>query len=87
VTCREFIDFLMAYLDGELPPDQRQEFERHINKCGPCVAYLDTYQATIRLGKSACKELDKEVPDCVPDELVDAILAARKKDGAGGMRA
>ena len=81
MTCRELIEFLMAYLDGELPEEQRRSFDAHLEICPACVAYLKTYEETIQLGKTVCHELDEPVPDCVPDELVQAILTARAQLG------
>lgn len=78
ITCREVLDFLMSYLDGELATGPRAEFEKHLALCPPCVAYLESYRATIRLGKSACAEADAPAVGQVPEELVKAILAARK---------
>jgi anti-sigma factor RsiW len=78
VTCQELVDFLMAYLDLELEPDARRVFEAHIEACPPCLAYLDTYRETVRLGKSLCADPEDGLPDDVPDELVRGILAARK---------
>ncbi len=78
-TCRDLADFLMDYLDGELPEVQRDEFERHLHACPPCVAYLETYKQTVRLGKSVCQGPDEPVPDDVPEQLVRAVLAARRK--------
>jgi anti-sigma factor RsiW len=77
MTCRELVDFLMLYLDGELPKDQRERFEHHLSLCGECVTYMQTYIDTVRLGKAACSPLDEPIPDDVPEELVRAILAAR----------
>ena len=77
LTCRELIDFLAAYLDGELAPGPRAAFEAHLSRCPACVDYLASYRETIRLGKKAC-EPDAELPADVPSELVDAILAARR---------
>ena len=77
MNCRDFVDFLMAYLDGELPPEQRSTFEEHMAACPPCVTYLETYAETVRLGQS-CRDSEGPVPDDVPERLVDAILAARK---------
>jgi anti-sigma factor RsiW len=54
VTCQELADFLMAYLDLELPPDVHRQFEDHIDECPPCLAYLDSYRETVRLGQSVC---------------------------------
>ncbi len=79
MTCRELIEFVMAYLDKELPPSQRAEFERHLTVCPSCVNYLETYKRTIEVSKAACcGDLDKPVPDSVPKGLVEAILKARK---------
>lgn len=79
MTCREFVDFLMDYLDGSLPAPARQEFETHLNACPPCVSFLKTYEASIKLGKKACEHLDEPVPAHVPEQLVRAIMAARAK--------
>ncbi len=78
-TCRELVEFLMDYLEEELPQGQRDEFERHLQACPPCIAYLKTYKETVQLGKTVCREPDGPVPDDVPEQLVQAILAARRK--------
>lgn len=77
LTCREFADFLMAYLDEELPEDERAEFESHLGLCPPCVNYVDTYKETVRLGKACC-DPEGPVPADAPEKLVQAILAARR---------
>jgi anti-sigma factor RsiW len=78
LTCRELIDFLAAYLDGELPEGTRGDFERHLSVCPPCVDYLASYRETIRLGKQACQP-DEDLPPDVPADLVTAILSARHR--------
>lgn len=77
MTCREVIEFLMDYTSGELPHEVRAEFERHLELCPPCVAYLHTYEQTRELARHACISQDKPVDADVPEELVRAILAAR----------
>jgi len=67
----------MGYLDGELPPGQRIEFDRHMAMCPSCVDYLKTYEKTVVLAK-ACAANDP-VPAEVPESLVQAILEARKR--------
>jgi anti-sigma factor RsiW len=79
MTCREAIDFLASYLDGELPPDVRARFDEHLAECPSCVAYLQTYQATIRLGKAVYALPDLAPPAEMPEELVQAILAVRNR--------
>jgi anti-sigma factor RsiW len=75
MTCEEIIDFLMRYLDGELPAAEAAQFEKHLHVCPPCADYLKSYQACIRLGRAACAE---EACRAVPEELVRAVLAARR---------
>jgi anti-sigma factor RsiW len=77
LNCRDFVEFLMDYLDGTLDASQRRTFDAHMNACPTCVTYLDTYRETIRLGRSLCDDPDAPVPEEVPEELVQAILAAR----------
>ncbi len=78
ITCQELADFLMAYDDGELPPEQREVFDQHLGICPPCLTYLETYRETVRLGKSLCDEPAGAPPEECPEALVQAILAARK---------
>jgi anti-sigma factor RsiW len=79
MTCEELIDFLMDYLDGLLSESERLSFEEHLAECPNCVAYLATYQQAIRLGKEACMVGDEALPTDVPEYLVQAILAARRR--------
>ena len=79
MTCREVLDFVMAYLDGELTPDQRYEFERHLGVCPSCVNYLESYKATVRMGKAAMQDLDQPAAGSVPEGLIRAIREARLK--------
>ena len=76
LTCQQLIDFLLSYLDNELPADQRAEFDRHMAACPSCVDYLNTYEKTIHLAKTCASE---SVPEEVPESLVQAILEARKR--------
>lgn len=78
MTCREFADFMMDYLAGELPSESRESFERHLAICQNCRNYLAGYQETVRLGKRAFEDGEKPLPSDVPDDLVKAILSARR---------
>ena len=77
ITCREFDEFIDAYLDRELPPRQRRVFELHLKICRNCRAYLDAYRCTIEVAKRVVDDLDRPVPDEVPEEFIKAILAAK----------
>ena len=74
MSCQEFVEFLMSYLDGELAAEPHRVFEEHMQMCPPCVSFLDTYRDSIRLGKFVCQQQE----DVVPEALIQAILAARR---------
>ena len=78
MTCREFAEFIADFLDGELPANERQQFERHLSRCVNCSRYLDSYRQSIALGKRAFDDEDADVPSDVPEELVEAILLSRR---------
>jgi predicted anti-sigma-YlaC factor YlaD len=78
ITCREFIEFLADYLAGDLSPASQAEFEFHLSDCPDCTLYLKSYEESIRLGKAVCSDLDTP-PSDVPEELVQGILAARRR--------
>lgn len=75
LKCREVIEFLDRYIEGELPARQIREFEWHLRLCRSCRAYLRTYRETLRLEKASAL-LEREAAE-MPEELVAAILAAR----------
>jgi anti-sigma factor RsiW len=79
LTCRELVEFLADYLSGELDGIQRATFEDHLAACPECAAYLKSYALTVELGKRAFGEPDREVPDDVPEDLVAAVLTARRR--------
>ncbi len=82
MTCREFIEFLLGYLDGKLSPSERLLFEEHLEACPECTDYLDSYRTTVLLAEEAfCGEEEGDVPPEVPEDLVQAILAAQRSAG------
>jgi anti-sigma factor RsiW len=78
LTCRELIEFLADYLDGELAAEERAAFDAHLAVCPYCVDYLASYRETIHLGRRALA-VEAELLGEVPVELVEAILASRPR--------
>ncbi len=74
MTCKEVNEFLTDYLDGTLPWRQRLSFNVHLMICEHCRVYLASYSATVR----ATESLGKVDEQPVPDELVRAIVTARR---------
>ncbi len=83
MTCKQVIDYLADYTAGSLPALEQAAFDRHLAECPPCVAYLQNYRATIRLGHAAYPDSDVAVAERVPEELIRAILASQRDAGGG----
>ncbi|MEM6457065.1 MAG: zf-HC2 domain-containing protein [Acidobacteriota bacterium] len=79
-TCRDAINFLLAYLEDDLSASARESFEAHVAMCPPCQDYMDSYRETIALSREACgcDQADQHEP--MPPALVSAILAACTAD-------
>ena len=75
ITCRELIDFIAGYVDGTLDAAARHDFERHLDACASCRAYLDSYRKTMALTRALAS--DEPAPD-VPEALVRRILDGRR---------
>ncbi len=78
ITCREFEDFVLDYLDGVLPDRQAKRFEWHLRICRECREYLAAYRRTIEISKTALGPANGPVPDDVPEDLVKAVMDSRK---------
>jgi anti-sigma factor RsiW len=80
MNCREFTEFLHEYLFGNLPAQERAEFDKHLAECPWCVAYLDSYRQTIQLEQAAFAAAEPAPPPAdAPEELIQAILRARSR--------
>jgi anti-sigma factor RsiW len=80
MTCRELIEFLDAYVAGDLDDARRRAFDAHLAVCPDCVNYLDSYRRTLRLQKAVLlREEGAPVPASVPAGIMKAIRAARQK--------
>ncbi|HEV8578574.1 MAG TPA: zf-HC2 domain-containing protein [Thermoanaerobaculia bacterium] len=79
VTCKEVLDFLWAYVAGELPAVTVEEFERHLAVCPSCVNYLESYKRTIELSRGVF-EPESGAPEVeeMPEDLLRAVLTARR---------
>ncbi len=78
ITCREFEEFVLSYLDGELPARQARIFEWHLRICRECREYLAAYRRTIEIGKAVLGPAHGAVPEDVPEDLVRAVLDSRE---------
>lgn len=80
LTCAEFEEFVLDYLEGSLPATQRAVFKMHLFLCKDCQRYLAAYEHSVAMGKAAFEDPDAAVPYDVPEDLVQAILAAKRAE-------
>ena len=62
IACREAVQKLWDYLDGELPEGDRAQVEHHLDLCRRCCGELDfAHELRAFLGRHAAEELPDEV--------------------------
>ncbi len=83
ITCAELEAFIADYLEGDLTSREKWVFELHLKMCPECRSYLEAYRRSIEMGQRVFRAPDASVPADVPEDLVQAILAAR---GVGDRR-
>jgi mycothiol system anti-sigma-R factor len=49
MSCRELVERLIDFLDGELAAEEAQRLRAHLDECEPCVRYVRTYELTIQI--------------------------------------
>ncbi len=86
ITCRQFEDFIMDFLEGSLAPVHRRRFEMHLRTCRECRQYLMRYRATLAMAHAAGAA---DPTAAVPRALLRAIAGAlgdKKADPLAGER-
>jgi anti-sigma factor (TIGR02949 family) len=76
MTCRDALQRLMEYLDGELTAATLADFEAHLARCAPCRAYLATYRRTNELVAKAHRI---DMPERLRAELRDLLETCRER--------
>lgn len=80
ITCREFVEFLDRYVEGELSDQERTTFDKHMVDCPPCEDFLASYRATIGLCRDTFGRPDgPALSEEIPEEMVRAILEAKRR--------
>ncbi len=73
ISCRKLIvDYLADYEDGSMPEDVRQDLEKHLSHCPPCVVFLKTYRAT---GRTLRMLKPREVPRNLAQVVMEFVRA------------
>jgi anti-sigma factor RsiW len=67
VSCKELVELVTDYFEGNLPPGERQRFDEHLKLCDGCVNYVEQMRVTIA-ATGALRE------ESVPPEAREALL-------------
>jgi anti-sigma factor RsiW len=69
LTCKQLVELVTDYLEGQLTVPDTERFEEHIAFCSGCTVYLEQMRATI----AATGRLED---DDLPAELQERLLEA-----------
>ncbi len=56
VDCREVLDRVYSFIDGELGPGDLTQIRRHLDECGPCLTTFDLERMLKALVARSCQE-------------------------------
>jgi predicted anti-sigma-YlaC factor YlaD len=76
-NCKDSVDLLLEYLDGDVTGETKQHLEAHFKGCAPCEEFLKQYQET---GSLCRKALKKQMPREVADKLTSFLRESIRKE-------
>jgi anti-sigma factor RsiW len=81
-TCRELVELLCEFIEGELPDDKHQLIEEHLGRCPPCAVYVETYLLTITMSRQLpCSPLPPQLA-----QRLRETMAEMNKQSEGQMK-
>ena len=75
INCKDSIDRLLEYLDGEVPPEVKEHLEQHFQGCSPCDEFMKQYRETPSLCRKALLKstMPREVAERLTSFLRDSL--------------
>jgi len=77
ICCKECLDLLYDYLDGNLDQKATKELDEHFEDCPPCISFLNTYKSTTELARESLGKI--EIPEAVQSRLLDYLKEHTRK--------
>ena len=74
VVCMSGVELLMEYMEDALAPDVRAAIETHVAGCARCVAFMTSYQESLRIMRNATAV---EMPSDLEASLLAAVRGAQ----------
>lgn len=76
MTCKEMVEHLSDYLDGDLDAALKETIEAHGGECPPCRAFIRTLRRTVEAVRSLPRE---PLPPAARRALARALRNARPR--------
>ena len=58
------------FIDGEFDSKSSEDVRSHLERCGPCMAFVSTMRATVELLRSAARQ---QAPDSLREKIHEAV--------------
>ncbi len=71
-SCREAVDELFTFLDGQLTDDRRTAIQGHLDDCSHCLEQFDFHAELKQVVSEKCRT---ELPDGLKDRVFAALRA------------
>ena len=71
ICCKECLDLLYDYLDGNLDTETARSLEEHFDDCPPSISFLNTYKSTTKICRQTLNQI--EIPEAIRDTLLKVI--------------
>jgi mycothiol system anti-sigma-R factor len=85
VDCRDVLEAVYVYLDGEVDPDQKHLIRVHLDECSPCLREFGVEQEVKILVARGCG--GERAPESLRLAVLARLRAARVDADAGERRA
>jgi mycothiol system anti-sigma-R factor len=80
IECRETVERLYHFLDGELDEQLRVRIEVHLKGCPPCGDIVAFEASLRRVVAARCRE---NLPDELRERIAEALQSARIEESDG----
>ena len=66
LNCRELVELVTAYLEGDLSSGERKRFDAHLSACDGCTMYVEQMRRTIELtGTLRLEDFSREAEEAL----------------------
>ena len=79
ICCKECLDLLSDYLDGDLDLQATADLDEHFQDCPPCIAFLNTFKTSTDLCREALRQID--IPEVVQKKMKEFIDQQKQNKG------